>query len=120
VTIHLVLDTSAVAAYGTGVSVGETLAEVHDNGAGFTVPLACLAAAGVDPHLVDVLLGHEAFDPYRLPYAKWRVYAAAYDLLGRHDRAEAIAAAIVLNADVLTAEPGAYAAFGDVAPIIAI
>jgi hypothetical protein len=116
--IHLVLNASVAAVY--GVDVGETLAEVHGNGARFAVPLARLAASGVDPHLVGVLLGHAAFDPYRVPFGKYRACASAFDLLGCHDRAEAIAAAILLNGDVLTAEPEAYAAFRDQAPIIAI
>ncbi len=44
--IRLVLDTSAVLAYGRGDAVGETLREVHLNEAAFTVPLGCLASAG--------------------------------------------------------------------------
>jgi hypothetical protein len=67
-----VLDTSAVLAYGRGDAVGETLREVHLNEAAFTVPVGCLAAAGrkVEPHVVELLLNHVAFEPWSTPLAK--------------------------------------------------
>ncbi|GIJ46626.1 hypothetical protein Val02_35120 [Virgisporangium aliadipatigenens] len=118
--IHLILDASAVAAYGTGVDVGETIAEVAHNGAAFTSPAVCLAEAGrsVDHRLIDLLIDHRAFAACELPVEKWPVLSAALGLLARHDHAAAVTAAIVLDGHILTAEPEAYSAFGDEAPII--
>jgi hypothetical protein len=120
--IRLVLDTSAVLAYGRGDAVGETLREVHLNQAAFTVPVGCLAAAGrkVEPHMVELLLNHLAFEPWSIPLEKWRVASAAFDTLGSLDLAEALTAAILLDCDVLTGDPGSYAVLGDEAPVIPI
>jgi hypothetical protein len=120
--VRLVLDTSAVLAYGRGDSVGETLREVHLNEAAFTVPVGCLATAGgkVEPHMVELLLNHVAFEPWSVPLEKWRVASAALDTLGSLDLAEALTAAILLDCDILTGDPGSYAALGDEAPIIPI
>ena len=44
--IRIILDTSATFAYATGsLNVGEVIAEVADEGAGFAVPLLCLVEA---------------------------------------------------------------------------
>jgi hypothetical protein len=120
--IRLVLDTSAVLAYGRGDAVGETLREVFLNGSAFTVPVGCLAAVGrkVEPHMVELLLNHAAFEPWSVPLVKWRVASAAFDTLGSLDLAEALTAAILLDCDILTGDPGSYAVLGDEAPIIAL
>ena len=61
---RLVLDTSAVAAYGRGsIHVGETIGEIADEGAAFAVPTICLAEAVMDAEpeeltLIDVLASH--------------------------------------------------------------
>lgn len=119
--IHLVLDTSAVVAYAQGSEhVGEPLTQVAENQAAFTVPLPVLAAAAarVEPTMVDLLTKHQAFQPVELEWTRWAALAATFGLLGRLDAAEALLLALDLDCDVLTAEPGLYAALGDDPPII--
>jgi hypothetical protein len=61
-SIRAVLDASAIAAYGSGsVSVGEIIAEITDEQAGFVVPDICLIEAA---QLLDVDQGVEE-DRYR-------------------------------------------------------
>lgn len=121
--IHLVLDTSAVVAYAAGSEhVGEPLTQVAENDAAFTVPLTVLAAAAaqVDRAWVELLIKHPAFEPVETDWTRWAALAATLGLVGRLDAAEALLVALDFDCDVLTAEPGQYAALGDDPPIIAI
>jgi hypothetical protein len=84
--------------------------------------MSCLAAAGrkVEPHMVELLLNHVAFEPWSVPLGKWRVASAAFDTLGSLDLAEALTVAILLDCDILTGDPGSYAVLGDEGPVIPI
>src|SRR5262249_9484553 len=122
-SIHLVLDTSAVVAYAMGSEhVGEPLTQVAENGTAFAVPLTALAAgaAQVDRRWVELLTKHPAFEPVVTEWTRWATLAATLVLVGRLDAAEALLLAFDFNCDVLTAEPGWYAALGDDPPVIAI
>jgi hypothetical protein len=121
--IHLVLDTSAVVAYAQGSEhVGETLTQVLENGAAFTVPMTVLAVAATraDPALVELLTKHQAFQPVGLEWSRWRALAATVGLLGRPDAAEALLLSLDLDAHVLSGEPELYAVLGDDPPVIPI
>lgn len=112
--IRIILDTSAVLAYGAGsIGVGEVIAEVADEAARFAVPLPCLIEAGrrasaqglpamyvLETHQHGVILPDEA--------ASWRVLAGLARVLSRSDLASALLAAQRQGAYVLTGEPDAY------------
>jgi hypothetical protein len=118
--VRAVLDTTAIAAYGRGaVSVGEILAEITDEHAGFGIPELCLieAAAQLDvdewPALA-LLVGHSQCVRLETP-TDWRDVARAARLLGSTSRAVAMLAAVDHRAYLLTAEPDVY---GDDAPLV--
>ncbi|MEH1124223.1 hypothetical protein [Micromonospora sp. CPCC 206061] len=119
--VRLVLDATAVAAYGRGnVAVGEIIAEVADEDAAIAVPDICLIEGAHqldrdDWHVLDLLLAHSHVERLDLPQ-DWRDVAAAARLLGSTSRAVAMLAAVDLRAYVLTAEPEAYGA--EAAPVI--
>ncbi len=76
--LRVVLDTSAIVAYlQASIHVGETIAEVVDEGAGFGVPVVCLAEAvalrmdGNDAS-VDLLVAHPACTVLPQTGARWR------------------------------------------------
>jgi len=121
--VHLVLDTSAVLAYASGSEhVGEPLTQVAENDATFVVPLTVLAvgAAQTDPRWAELLTKHPAFEPVKTEWTRWPALAATFGVVGRLDAAEALLVALDFDCDVLTAEPGIYAALGDDPPVIAI
>lgn len=121
--VHLVLDTSALIAYAGGSEhVGETLTQVVENDAVFTVPMTVLALAATraDPALIDLLTKHQAFQPAQLDWRRWRALAATLSVLGRLDAAEALLVALDVDAHLLSGEPGLYAALGDDPPVIGI
>lgn len=121
--VHLVLDTSAVLAYASGnTSVGETVLEVGDNGAAFTVPLTVLAtaAARCDREWIDLLVTHPAFEPVTTDWSEWASLAAVVGLTGRLDTAEALLTALHHEGEILTADPAAYRGLGDDPPLIVI
>jgi hypothetical protein len=56
--IRLILDASAICAFGGNETVGEIIGDIQDEDEGFAVPTACLAEAialGADPDLVRLL-----------------------------------------------------------------
>jgi hypothetical protein len=121
--VHLVLDASAVVSYARGSEhVGETLTQVAENDASFTVPLTVLtvAATQVDRSWIELLVRHSAFAPGLTQWIRWPAFAATLRLVGRLDPAEALLTALDLHCDVLTAEPRLYEPLGDDPPVIAI
>lgn len=120
-TVRLILDTSAVVAYAHGSKhVGETIREVHLNGAEFGLPVACLASAAVDLQWLDLIAAHPAAVVLTTPAGDWRSLVATADLLGTVDAASAVLAAWDADCDVLTGEPAMYGPLGDDAPVIEI
>jgi hypothetical protein len=122
-SIRAVLDATAIAAYGSGhVSVGEIIAEITDEGAGFAVPDLCLieAAQRLDADqwpALTLLVAHSQCVRLELP-ADWRDVAAAARMLGGTHRAAAMLAAVDHRAYLLTAEPEAYG--DDALPVIEV
>ncbi|MEE6259929.1 hypothetical protein [Plantactinospora sonchi] len=123
--IRLVLDTSAIIAYAnTSIAVGETIAEVVDEGGRFAVPVACLAEASrlvPEDRAAGVLLLVEHPCAYVTPIGAtdWQVLAEWTRILGRLDAASALIEAIDWTAYVLTGEPKVYGS-PDEMPIIPI
>jgi hypothetical protein len=119
VTIRLILDATAVAAF-PGVAVGELITMVQESGDHFTAPLPALVAATQlgDPAMIRYLVAHPAFQPYDVPTAAWAALAAGTELLGSLDLACCVWLVDVLDCDVLTSQPKAYVALGDDPPII--
>jgi hypothetical protein len=124
--IRLVLDTSAILAYaGTSISVGETIAEVVDEGGRFALPVVCLAeasrAAPADQAAgVMLLVEHPHATVTATPEDEWQVLAEWTRILGRVDLAAAMADAATHAAYVLTGEPKAYGDDVDQLPVIPI
>jgi hypothetical protein len=118
--VHLVLDTSAIVAYVRTVDVGETIDQVGENSAQFALPVACLveAAAEVGAEVLAGLVANPAAVVVDVAGADWAVLAVTRELLGGLDVASALHAAEHYGCDVLTGEPGRYAALGDDPPII--
>ncbi len=114
VPIRLVLDTSAVLAYAAGsFDLGETMAEVVEEGARFAVPAICLAEASrlaEDDHRAGVLLLTRHTSAVVLPLGAddWQSLGAAASVLGRIDLAAALLTALRADAIVATAEPARY------------
>ena len=122
--IQLVLDTAAIVAYtNTSIAVGETIAEVVDEGARFALPAVCLAEASrfvTDDQAAIVLLLVEHPHAVVIPTGSdWRLLAEWTRLLGRTDCAAALLEAITHTAYVLTGEPDAYGNIDEL-PIIPI
>lgn len=119
--IRLVLDETAVVAYGRGnVAVGEIIAEIADEDARIAVPDLCLVegARQLDMdhwHTLDLLVGHSHIERLDVP-EDWRGVAVAARLLGSTSRAVAMLAAVDLRAYLLTAEPETFG--DDAAPVI--
>jgi hypothetical protein len=120
--VHLILDTSAIAAYAASVDVGETINEVCENGASFALPVACLAEATrfLSIDVLDLLADNDAAVLVGLASDAWRPLAAMRMVLSRLDAAAAFAAAEAHDCDILTAEPQLYAPLGDDPPVIPI
>lgn len=99
--------------------MGEILAEITDQHAGFAVPELCLieAAAQLDvdewPALA-LLVSHSQCVRLETP-TDWRDVARAARLLGSTSRAVAMLAAVDHRAYLLTTEPDVY---GDDAPLV--
>jgi hypothetical protein len=113
-TVRLVLDTSAVLAYAaSSINLGETIAEVVDEGGRFGASVVCLAEASrlaaedrafgvplLTRHTRFVVLPAAAEDWDRLGY---------WSKLSRIDRAAAIVEVLDRpDGYLVTAEPGAY------------
>ena len=113
--IRLVLDTSAIVAYAaTSIDVGETIAEVVDEGGRFGAPVVCLAEAArlVDESLVagvTLLTRHSSCVVLPTLAEDWLALAAWTRRLGRVDLAVALMEATDRPAGyVLSAEREAY------------
>jgi hypothetical protein len=123
--IRIVLDSSAMLAYAaTSISVGETIAEVADEGCRFGLPMVCLAEASrlMSEEQVAALLllvRHPSAVVTSTPVADWEVLAEWTRGLGRVDLASALAEAIAHNGYVLTGEPATYGDIDEL-PVIPI
>ena len=114
-TIRLVLDTSAVLAYAAGsIDLGQTIAEVVDEGGRFAASAVCLAE-GV--RLVDedrtlgvpLLTRHPRFVPLPVLAEDWDRLGYWAKELGRIDRAAAVIEVLDRSDGYLvTAEPRRY------------
>jgi hypothetical protein len=119
----LVLDDTTIRAYAHGsVDVGELIAELADEHAGFAVPQLCLveAATRLGParwRELDLLTGLSHCDVVDWP-GHWRdVAAAARVTEGGLLRAVPLLVAVARRAYLLTADPGAYGKADFVLPI---
>lgn len=121
--IRIVLDTSAILAFTRGsVEVGDTVAEVDDEGSLVGLPISCLAEARWrlgDVDRLNMLVHHRATELIAAP-ADWPALAATVDVVGRHDTASALLVAVRAGCDVLTAHPRRYAALAGGPPVIPI
>lgn len=112
--VLIVLDTSAVLAYAaTSIHVGETIAEVSDEGAQFGVSVLCLAEAARllkddDASGVELLVQHPHCAVLPVPAEDWRYLAQLTKMLDRADLAVSLGEALDRNAFVLTGEPERY------------
>ena len=113
--IRLILDTSAVLAYAAGsIDLGETIAEVVDEGGRFGASAVCLAE-GIrlvddDRALGVPLLGyHPRFVPLSVLAEDWDRVGYWARELGRVDRAAAVVEVLDRpDGYLVTAEPGRY------------
>jgi len=62
----------------------------------------------------------KAVNESAVPYSQWRQLTAMTDVLGGFLAACALLLATIWRCNILTAEPGLYAALGDDPPVIAI
>ncbi|MEV6349630.1 hypothetical protein [Actinoplanes sp. NPDC051851] len=110
----LVLDTTAVVAWVRGsIAVGETLAEIDDEGGYVAIPLWCLIEAGhstamLDRERLDLLLAHPATALITDDAADWETLVALRTLIGRADCAAAAMIALDLGVDVMTRDASWY------------
>jgi hypothetical protein len=111
--IKVVLDASAIVEFAReSIHVGETLAEVDDEGGAAAIPVSCLveavhAVANIDR--LNLLIAHRATFAMTDDPADWQVLAATYDITGRADAAAAALTALDNGCAVLTRQPGLYA-----------
>lgn len=114
IEIRIILDTTAVLGYARGsVHVGEVVAEVADEQAGFAIPVLCVAEAARrvdDDRLSGVYLLEAHAHGHLLPATveQWRQLAGLTRVLGRADLAAALLAARDHEALILTGEPEVY------------
>lgn len=122
-SVRLILDTSAVLAYAaTSIHVGETIAEVVDDGGAFGVTAVCLAEAARQAGEeraggVPLLVNHPRCVVLPVLADDWAALAVWATALGRVDLATAMVEAVDRGAYVLTGEPERY---GDELPVIPI
>lgn len=125
--IQLVLDSSAVLAYAAGsIDLGETIAEVVDEGARFGASVVALAEASRlvrpdDALGIPLLTRHARFEPLPAESQDWTRIAWWSRALGSVDRAAAVVEALDHEAYVVTTEPEAYDRKGiDELPVIGV
>jgi hypothetical protein len=110
---RLILDTSAVAAYGRGsIDVAETIGEVSSEGAVFGIPTICLAEAVMaaksdELTLIDLLTDHASCHEILLT-DDWRGLGLGARVFGSLSTAEVRALAVEHRAYILTADPATY------------
>jgi hypothetical protein len=119
-SVQLILDASALRAY-PSVHLGEPIAEVNEEGAGFGVPLVALVAASASAEVdaLDLLTKHDGFVPLNLTMRHWRQVGATLGVVRDIAAARAVVMALELDCEVLTTQPELYAGLGDDPPIIA-
>ena len=126
--IHLVLDASAITAYGQNLlDVGETLAEVADEGGLVGVPLLCLAAAaaaaaaaaGAASDMFELLVRSPAVVVFADEPGDWRALAAIMGIVKDLPAASAALAAIDWDCQILTRAPDLYGGLDGGGPVIA-
>ena len=122
--VRIVLDTSAILAYVRGsIDVGETIGEVHDDGARIGLPVLSLVEghkATVEKDWLDRLLDHHASAILGVPGSDWRALAVMYDSVEPMDAAATALAAIDLGCLLLTGRPDLYAGSAVADRIIAL
>ena len=110
--VTLVLDTSAVAAFGEqSVHVGEVLVQVHEDHAVAAIPVACLVEASrIVPgwDLLELLLRHDDTILLAEDGSNWREVAKALPFVGDYASAVCAQAAADHGAALLTKVPGRY------------
>jgi hypothetical protein len=120
--VKVVLDTSAIVAFTHGrIDVGEVIAEVDDDYGAAGLPVLCLVEATravVDDGRLELLVSHLAAAVLAPRSGDWQALAAVYDTVGRLDAACAVLAAIDLDCQVLTGQPGLYAGLANGGPVI--
>lgn len=126
--LRLILDASAIRAFGANETVGEIIGDVQDDDEGFAVPTACLAEAvayGADPDLLRLLRSHPGCVVVDST-ADWATLGRFLDLTrpsptALHDVADADVTMLAVRsgAVILTDQPARYAAiYGGVDTIL--
>lgn len=122
--VKVILDASAIIAFTRGsIDVGEVIAEVDDEYAAAGLPMLCLVEATrsvVDADHLDLLVNHPAVAVRSPQPGDWQALAAIYHSVGRLDAASAVLAAIDLDCQVLTGQPGLYGGLANGGPVIPI
>jgi hypothetical protein len=115
VTVHLVLDTSAILAYchpDLSIHVGEPLAELEeDEQALFATPAVCLAEAvrqGADEAMLRVLTGRDSCVIAPLRRGDWAALGRDAQILSRLDLAAATVVSAVHGAPIISQEWDKY------------
>lgn len=112
--VKLILDTSAVLAYARGsIDVGETIAEVVEEGDAFGASVISLAeaarlASDGDRAGITLLATHKRFQPLAAPAEDWPRLAAWTTSLDSVQHAAAVIEAIDRDGYLITSDPGSY------------
>jgi hypothetical protein len=124
--ILLVLDASAIQAYGAHETVGQIIGDVDDDGGWVALPSACLAealASGVDPAMLELLRGHLACREVTST-SDWEALGRFMNLTrsadGLHDLADSDVTMLAVRngAYILTDHPARYTAIFSGVPSI--
>ncbi|HET8683007.1 MAG TPA: hypothetical protein VFM54_14225 [Micromonosporaceae bacterium] len=122
--VRAILDASAIIAFTRGsIHVGEVIAEANDEYAAAGLPIPCLVeasrAVAASDHL-DLLVRHAATSVLAPQPEDWRALTAIFDTVGRLDAASAMLAALDLDCQVLTSQPGLYGGLAGGGPVIPV
>jgi len=125
--IRLILDASAIAAFGANETVGQIIGDIQDEDECFAVPTACLAEAlalGADPNLVGLLQSH-AGCVVITSTADWAALGRFLDLTrpgqnALHDVADSDVAMLAVRSEayILTDQPARYVGIYGCVPTI--
>lgn len=111
--VRVVLDTSAILAFLKGsTTVGETIAQVAEEGYLFGLPVTCLAEASrsvADTDRLELLVNHPAAAVLTVDPLSWRALADTHRTVARLDTASALLAATNNGCTILTEQPNQYA-----------
>lgn len=127
-SIRLILDASAIAAFGGNETVGQIIGDVQDEDECFAVPTACLAEAlalGADPNLLHLLQSHAGCVVINST-ADWASLGRFLDLTRPgpnhvHDIADSDVAMLAVRTEayILTDQPSRYSGiYGGVPTIL--